>query len=122
MNCIFCNMQKERVVLENDLGYAMYDGFPVNPGHLLIIPKRHFSNFFESTDTERTALFSLVDDAKKILDQKFQPEGYNVGINIGEAAGQSVMHLHIHLIPRYIGDVEKPKGGVRGVIPSKQSY
>ena len=122
MNCIFCNMQKERVVLENDLGYAMYDGFPVNPGHLLIIPKRHFSNFFEATDTERTALFSLVDDAKKILDQKFQPEGYNVGINIGEAAGQSVMHLHIHLIPRYIGDVEKPKGGVRGVIPSKQSY
>ena len=122
MNCIFCNMQKERVVLENDLGYAMYDGFPVNPGHLLIIPKRHFSNFFESTDTERTALFSLVDDAKKILDQKFQPEGYNVGINIGEAAGQSVMHIHIHLIPRYIGDVEKPKGGVRGVIPSKQSY
>ena len=122
MNCIFCNMQKERVVLENDFGYAMYDGFPVNPGHLLIIPKRHFSNFFESTDTERTALFSLVDDAKKILDQKFQPEGYNVGINIGEAAGQSVMHLHIHLIPRYIGDVEKPKGGVRGVIPSKQSY
>jgi diadenosine tetraphosphate (Ap4A) HIT family hydrolase len=115
-------MQKERVVLENDLGYAMYDGFPVNPGHLLIIPKRHFSNFFESTDTERTALFSLVDDAKKIVDQKFHPEGYNVGINIGEAAGQSVMHLHIHLIPRYIGDVEKPKGGVRGVIPSKQSY
>jgi diadenosine tetraphosphate (Ap4A) HIT family hydrolase len=122
MNCIFCNIQKERIVLENDLGYAIYDGFPVNPGHLLIIPKRHFSNFFESTDTERISLFNLVDDAKKILDQKFHPNGYNVGINIGEAAGQSVMHLHIHLIPRYFGDVEKPKGGVRGVIPSKQRY
>ena len=122
MNCIFCDTPKERIVLVNDHAFAIYDGFPVNPGHILIIPKRHFPNFFEATNEERTALFNLVDDAKKILDQKFHPDGYNVGINIGLAAGQSVMHLHIHLIPRYIGDVKNPKGGVRGVIPNKQSY
>jgi diadenosine tetraphosphate (Ap4A) HIT family hydrolase len=122
MDCIFCTIQKERIVLENEYAYAIYDGFPVNPGHFLIIPKRHFSDYFESSDTERLALLKLVDEAKKILDKEKHPAGYNIGINIGEAAGQSVMHLHIHLIPRYTGDVKNPRGGVRGVIPGKQSY
>ena len=84
--------------------------------------KRHVKDFFETTNEERIALFELVDEAKKIIDKKYHPTGYNIGMNCGISAGQSVMHIHVHLIPRYDGDVENPRGGVRGVIPSKQNY
>lgn len=93
----------------------MYDKFPVNRGHVLVIPKRHEPSFFAITSEERNALFALLERAKEELDRIHKPDGYNIGINCGEAAGQTIFHLHIHLIPRYGGDVEKPRGGVRNI-------
>ncbi|MEA5095679.1 MAG: HIT family protein [Sedimentibacter saalensis] len=122
MDCIFCNIEKDRMVIENETAYAIYDGFPVSKGHMLIIPKKHFKDYFEVDQQTRDELWKLVDECKRIVDKKFKPDGYNIGINCGEAAGQTVMHLHIHLIPRYKGDIENPKGGVRGVIPNKRIY
>lgn len=122
MDCIFCNIEKNRIIIENETTLAIYDGFPVSKGHMLIIPKRHISDYFESESSDREGLWQLVDDCKKYLDEQFKPDGYNVGINCGYAAGQTVMHLHIHLIPRYTGDIENPRGGVRGVIPDKRIY
>jgi diadenosine tetraphosphate (Ap4A) HIT family hydrolase len=92
------------------------------PGHLLIIPGRHVASVFEATSIEIPDLWNLVCRAKEYLDQKYSPDGYNIGINDGESAGQTVMHLHIHLIPRYRDDMDDPRGGVRGVIPEKQKY
>ncbi|WP_338151819.1 HIT family protein [Methanoculleus sediminis] len=92
------------------------------PGHLLIIPFRHVADFFDATDTEQIALLALLREAKDLLDGRYHPDGYNVGVNVGEAAGQTVMHLHVHVIPRYAGDVEDPRGGVRGAIPEKRVY
>jgi len=94
----------------------------VNPGHLLLIPFRHVAGFFEATDEEQAALLALVREAKRLLDDRFHPDGYNIGVNVGTAAGQSVMHLHVHVIPRYAGDMEEPRGGVRGVIPERRGY
>lgn len=121
--CIFCNLDQNREILaENDLAIAFYDAFPVNPGHTLIIPKRHLANYFELTEEECLAIQALLKIVKDTVEEKFHPDGYNIGVNVNEAAGQSVFHVHMHLIPRYIGDVENPKGGVRGVIPNKQKY
>lgn len=120
-NCVFCNSEHERIA-ENEVAIAIFDAFPVNPGHALIIPKRHVADFFELSESERNACFALVAEVKSILDSMHKSDGYNVGVNVGEAAGQTVFHVHIHLIPRYTGDVSSPRGGVRGVIPSKQSY
>ena len=109
-------------LLENSVGFVIYDGYPVSKGHCLIVPHRVYSDYFESTNEEVIGLQKLVLETKKILDEKFQPDGFNVGINSGETGGQTVPHVHIHLIPRYKGDMENPRGGVRGVIPSKQKY
>jgi diadenosine tetraphosphate (Ap4A) HIT family hydrolase len=123
VNCPFCNLsRKVEIICETVSCVAFYDGYPVSPGHALIIPKRHVSNYFDLTHREREAMNLMLQFVKQRLDEKYHPDGYNVGININEAAGQSVFHVHMHLIPRYKGDVEKPKGGVRGVIPNKQSY
>ena len=92
------------------------------PGHLLLIPFRHIPTLFEATDEEQAALLALVREAKDLLDDRFRPDGYNIGVNVGTAAGQTVMHLHVHVIPRYAGDMEDPRGGVRGVIPEKRGY
>jgi diadenosine tetraphosphate (Ap4A) HIT family hydrolase len=119
-NCPFCH--PEGILFENDLAYSILDRSPVNPGHLLIIPKRHVADFFLCTHVEKDALLSLLDEAKSYLDGKHAPAGYNIGINVGEAAGQTSFHVHLHLIPRYQGDMENPRGGVRGVIPDKQHY
>jgi diadenosine tetraphosphate (Ap4A) HIT family hydrolase len=108
--------------LANTLAYARLDKFPVTPGHLLIIPVRHEPDFFATNSDELEAIWALVDEAKGLLDAKYQPEGYNLGVNVGEVAGQTIAHAHLHLIPRYRGDVENPRGGVRGVIPDKQKY
>jgi diadenosine tetraphosphate (Ap4A) HIT family hydrolase len=121
-NCPFCTPDPGEIILENDDAYAKYDQNPVSPGHLLIIPKRHTSSVFTITPGEGTALWDLLRDAKQFLDDQYSPDGYNIGINDGESAGQTVMHLHIHLIPRYQGDMPNPRGGVRGVIPEKQQY
>ena len=122
LTCPFCNPSPEDIVLENDLCYARYDKYPVSPGHLLLIPFRHIPTLFDATDDEQAALLALVREAKTLLDGRFHPDGYNVGVNVGAAAGQTVMHLHVHVIPRYAGDVEDPRGGVRGAIPEKRRY
>lgn len=119
-DCPFC--QPADVLLENDLAYAIRDTHPASPGHLLILPRRHVADWFETTAPERAAIMALADAARARLDAEFHPDGYNLGINVGEAAGQTIFHVHLHLIPRYRGDVEKPRGGVRGVIPDKQNY
>ncbi len=104
------------------MAYARFDKYPVNPGHLLVLTRRHVAAYFEATAAEKSALFELVDAGKALLDERFQPAAYNIGINVGEAAGQTIAHLHVHLIPRYTGDMPNPRGGVRGVIPTKQQY
>ena len=119
-DCPFCGDPEK--IIDNELAFAHYDTYPVNDGHCLIIPRRHFAGYFEATAEEKVAIWELVDEVKPIIDRDFSPDGYNVGVNIGAAAGQSIPHLHIHVIPRYAGDVEKPQGGVRGVIPNRQKY
>lgn len=119
--CLFCHNNFD-IIEENALVYTIYDGYPVTKGHALIIPKRHVESFFDLTLEEHTALLEALKNQKKRLDALYHPDAYNIGINDGPAAGQTIHHVHIHLIPRYIGDTKKPKGGVRGVIPSKQAY
>ncbi len=122
--CPFCRVvESEReIIASSALSLAFFDGFPVSPGHALIIPKRHVASFFDLTKEEQLDLLKLADEVKIIVEERYHPDGYNVGINVGEAAGQSVFHVHMHLIPRYHGDVSNPRGGVRGVIPTKQNY
>ena len=122
-DCPFClNNLNSEILLENNFSYAIYDKFPVSKGHILIIPKQHNSNYFDLSLEEQKECLILLNNAKKILDKEFKPDGYNIGININKDAGQTIWHAHIHLIPRYNGDVEEPRGGVRGVIPFKKNY
>ena len=120
--CPFCTIATARIVGETGLAAAITDGFPVSPGHTLIIPRRHVPSFFETTPAERDDMLQLLDQAKARLDVELHPDAYNIGINDGPAAGQTVGHLHIHLIPRYAGDAEDPRGGVRWVMPGKARY
>lgn len=120
--CPFCSITKDRILLKNGSGYVISDGFPVSPGHSLIIPRDHYADFFEIPETVRNDLFRLVDDGKKFLDSQLSPNGYNIGINSGVAAGQTVPHLHIHLIPRFNGDQADPRGGIRWIFPCKANY
>ena len=124
MKCLFCDTyhNKQDFIYENEHFFVVYDHYPVSLGHALIIPKRHIDNYFSLTIEEAATLHQTIIIMKEIIDREFHPDGYNIGVNNGEAAGQSIFHLHIHLIPRYQGDVLQPKGGVRGVIPGKQSY
>lgn len=121
--CRFCRSNpNRRIIAEGKLGFAAWDLHPVNEGHFLVIPYRHVPGYFDITDEERDELWSLVARGKVVADEHFHPDGYNIGINIGKHAGQSIPHLHIHVIPRYEGDVENPKGGVRGVVPQRKHY
>ena len=120
--CPFCSPDESEKVLCTALCYARWDKYPVAEGHLLVIPNRHFADYFLATPEERTALWAMVDDANTFLDSRFKPDGYNIGINVGTPAGQTVMHCHIHLIPRRSGDSVNPRGGVRGVIAGKADY
>ncbi len=120
--CPFCVLEPHRIVAEDELTVAYRDGFPVSLGHTVIIPRRHVATLFEATDIEQTALLNMLARAKEKLDALHQPDGYNIGINHGQAGGQSVPHLHIHLIPRYRGDKEDPRGGVRWILPDKAKY
>ena len=115
-------LEKRERLIENDIGFVIFDGFPVSKGHCLIVPHRVYSNYFDSTPEEIIGLQTLVVETKTLIDKRFNPDGYNVGINCGEMGGQTVPHVHIHLIPRYGGDVVDPRGGVRGVIPSRREY
>lgn len=122
ISCPFCTLEQRRILTENELGRVIRDGFPISLGHTLIVPKRHVGSFFEVTVEERDSLFRLLDEAKAALDAEFHPSGYNIGINDGATAGQTVPHLHIHLIPRYSGDTSDPRGGVRWIFPDKAKY
>lgn len=111
VNCPFCNKNNEEVVLKNDLCFARYDKYPVNKGHLLIITFRHFGNYFDANHEEKLAVIDLIDKSKEFLLQNFNPDGFNIGINCGKSAGQTIMHFHCHVIPRYRGDIKNPRGG-----------
>ncbi|OPX45945.1 AP-4-A phosphorylase [Ruminiclostridium hungatei] len=114
MSCIFCDyINDKNYLMENELAVAIYDKFPVNKGHVLIIPKRHYASYFDATQDEIIAFNDLTKKVKALLDSNLKPDGYNIGINIGEAAGQTIFHLHVHVIPRYYGDVDNPRGGIR---------
>lgn len=119
--CPFCNIERE-IIASSSLSLAFFDGFPVSLGHALVIPKRHVASFFDLTTEEKIDMLKVADCVKRIIDEKYHPDGFNLGVNVGEAAGQSVFHVHMHIIPRFKGDVQNPRGGVRGVIPSKQNY
>ena len=121
--CIFCKIREEELQFENQLAYSSIDSYPVSEFHSLIVPKRHVETYFELTNEEIQACNDLILKTKeKILNQDSSVKGFNIGTNAGKVAGQSIMHCHIHLIPRREGDVENPQGGVRSVISKKQHY
>jgi len=122
VKCPFCNPVADDIVAKNDLCYARWDRYPVSKGHLLVIPFRHTPDFFSMTAEERQAVLALIENCKEVIEEDFKPAGYNIGFNVGMAAGQTVMHCHCHVIPRYVGDVREPRGGVRGVVPGKRGY
>jgi len=122
-DCLFCNIPQERIVLENDLAYAVRDGYPVTEMHSMIIPKRHIQDYFDLTTDELLACDQLIRSLKKeISNSDSSVNGFNIGMNSGESAGQTIFHCHIHFIPRRTGDVENPRGGVRHIIPGKGDY
>ena len=125
-DCPLCSkrdivIENDRAI-ENDLAYVLKDSNPVSPGHCLIVTKRHVAEYFDATMEEKAAINELINEMKIIIDKNHSPDGYNIGVNIGKAGGQSVPHIHIHMMPRYLGDIENPRGGVRGVIPKNQKY
>lgn len=121
--CPFCDfVQNGHPVAEQATFVAKHDSYPVSRGHTLLIPKRHVETFFALTEDELKDFFDLLLTVRQTIDREFGPDGFNVGVNIGAAAGQTIAHLHIHVIPRYTGDVENPRGGVRGVIPGQADY
>ena len=123
LDCIFCQIPKDRILFENNLIYAIFDGFPVTKYHSLIIPKRHIKDFFDLSEDELLLANKILHQMKEhILSIDESVTGFNIGMNAGESAGQTVFHCHIHLIPRRDGDVENPRGGVRHTIPGKGSY
>ncbi len=125
MGCIFCDLsvtKKDEIVLENEHFFSIYDDNPISEGHSLIIPKEHVDSFFKLSPEQVNNMYELLGKMKNAVDERFNPDGYNIGINEGRDAGQTVSHLHIHLIPRYRGDVENPTGGVRHIFPEKADY
>ena len=120
--CPFCPPNSDEIVLERPLAWLQRDKRPLTKGHVLVVPRRHVPSFFDTTREERLAMLELIDEAKAILEREHQPDGYNLGINNGEAAGQTVMHVHLHIIPRYLGDKDDPRGGIRWMLPEKAAY
>ena len=121
--CIFCRpVVASDLLAGNELAMAFPAGFPVSPGHALIVPRRHEPDFFSLSAEEQAAVIALVNPVRSALDKKFGPDAYNLGVNAGKAAGQTVLHTHLHVIPRYAGDVAEPRGGVRWVLPETARY
>ncbi len=121
--CLFCNVEKSGCAYENELAYASYDSYPVTEHHCLIIPKRHIKDYFDLSNKELVACNDLIQIVKDEITKKDSSvKGFNLGTNIGKVSGQSILHCHLHLIPRREGDVDNPQGGVRSVIPNKQHY
>jgi diadenosine tetraphosphate (Ap4A) HIT family hydrolase len=121
-DCPFCGLPAARIVAANEQALAVLDAYPVSPGHTLILPRRHVPSFFDITGSELAAIHELLSQMRSRLEAAHKPQGYNVGVNVGRVAGQTVFHTHLHLIPRYAGDVPLPDGGVRNVIPGKGIY
>ena len=122
MSCPFCPPPADRLIAHNAHALAIRDAYPISPGHALLIPRRHVASLADATSEEACALWALMAEVRRKLDQECRPDGYNVGVNDGVAAGQTVMHLHVHLIPRFRGDRPDPRGGVRWVLPDKADY
>ena len=121
-DCPFCTLPPTRIVHANRLAVVIQDAYPVSRGHTLVLPRRHVGSLFELEPLERDAVFELLDLARRDLDQSLHPDGYNIGVNDGPAAGQTVPHLHVHLIRRYTGDQVDPRGGVRWIFPERADY
>jgi diadenosine tetraphosphate (Ap4A) HIT family hydrolase len=122
LDCPFCQLSDERIAHSTELAVVVRDAYPIARGHTLIIPKRHVVSFFDTTHEERCSLLELLDIAKSSIERELSPDGYTIGINDGPAAGQTIPHLHVHLIPRYLGDRPDPRGGIRWVIPETADY
>ena len=122
MACPFCTLTESRVRFQSEQAVAVDDANPVSPGHTLVIPRRHVGSYFELDDIERLAINRMLDQVQRDLVAKMKPDAYTIGINDGPAAGQSIPHVHVHLIPRYRGDRDNPRGGVRWVLPDKADY
>jgi diadenosine tetraphosphate (Ap4A) HIT family hydrolase len=120
--CPFCDLQADRVWAENEKALALYDGYPLAEGHTLVVPREHVASLFDLGVDEQMAVWRLVADVRSALARRFGPDGFNVGLNDGQAAGQTVSHAHVHVVPRYSGDVPDPRGGVRWIIPKKAVY
>ncbi len=120
--CPFCAIEQSTVLFSNALSFAVRDTLPVSPGHTLVLPKRHIASIFDATKEEVAALWELVRQARTRLLGEFRPHGFNIGINDGLAAGPTILHLHIHVIPRYRGDMPDPRGGIRWIFPDKAKY
>jgi diadenosine tetraphosphate (Ap4A) HIT family hydrolase len=108
------------VLIDDDLAYVRFDNHSLSRGHVLVVPRRHVASFFDMTAAEKAAVIALLDRAKEHIEKEFAPDGYNIGVNVGRAGGQSRMHVHVHLIPRYDGDVADPRGGVRCVLAGRK--
>ena len=121
-DCPFCRIERDRIRVDSEFAMAFLDGFPVTPGHTLVIPKRHVASLFELPDEEQTAVWRLVAQVRDSLVAELQPDGFNIGANDGTAAGQTVMHAHVHIIPRRTSDVVDPRGGIRSIMPDKARY
>lgn len=121
-NCPFCSLPANRIILEAELAVSFWDGYPVSPGHALIVPRRHVETWFDLSAEEQAAMTAAIDEVRARIEKEHSPDAYNIGINSGRAAGQTVPHVHVHVIPRYEGDVDDPRGGVRCVVPAKANY
>lgn len=119
---VFLDVPESEWLASNALAFAIADAYPVSPGHTLIITRSLVETWFDATREERISILDLIDEVRRLLDERHRPDGYNIGLNAGAAAGQTVQHLHVHVIPRYRGDVPDPRGGIRHVIPDKGFY
>jgi len=123
VECPFClRIRSGELLVDGDMAVALVDAYPVSPGHVLIVPRRHEPDFFRLTDEERAAMWEMVPTVRRTIERNHAPAGYNIGINVGAAAGQTVPHAHLHVIPRYAGDSADPRGGVRWVLPERARY
>lgn len=122
-HCPFCEkIELHQFLAANEHAVAFFDGFPLSPGHTLVIPRRHESDYFQLAEAEESAIWSTVRIVRGELESTHAPQGYNVGVNVGRAGGQTVDHVHVHVIPRYAGDVDDPRGGIRWIIPAMARY
>lgn len=122
MECPFCTLSPSRMLARSPTAVAFRDAYPISPGHTLIVPLRHVGSFFALRSDEQSEILALLNQTKRQLDEEFHPDAYNIGVNDGVAAGQTIAHVHIHLIPRYGGDCADPRGGVRWIVPGKADY